>query len=237
LYGYSGQRWLTGIFDIQIDLSSITAPTGRATAFRFSAQTAGAVNYAKVSYEWSGTDALWQAKSASGVISEYGALEDTGKLRLTRDGAGAVKAFIWNSSLARWEWNGDPSGVVVETTPDDLQIVLHFFAGSTYPPSDVLIAVDNFYLWEGCAETSLSSSSSSSSCLSSSSSSSSYFPLTTALPRWKFKAQYSRPYFIALSGRQEFVEGRNLQILTATHRRSQFVAQFGRPSFLARLGR
>lgn len=53
----------------------------------------------------------------------------SGKLRLTRDASNNIRAFYWNSSLSRWEYNGSTSGELLHTRSAGMIVRIGCYAG------------------------------------------------------------------------------------------------------------
>ena len=71
----------------------------------------------------------------------------SGKFRIVRDTDDTVRLFYWNSSLSRWEFNGNLDGQDVGDVPGDLNIVLEFYSESKLNGN-----FDNFEVYSGCED-------------------------------------------------------------------------------------
>ncbi len=108
---------------------------------------------------------------------------NTGKFRVVRDASNLVTVFYWNSTLSRWEWNGNVSGRSNGTISGSVSpsLVLNSAYGGL--GTENRVDWDNFYIWDGCesvlTSTTTTSSSSSSSSTSTSSTTKSTMSTTT----------------------------------------------------------
>lgn len=84
-----------------------------------------------------------------GWDDEVAKADASGKLRVTRSGS-TIKAYYWNSSLSRWEWDGNTAGHTMAwvTSPDQpVKINIYFKKVSG---SSVNANVDNLVINSGC---------------------------------------------------------------------------------------
>jgi len=71
----------------------------------------------------------------------------SGKFRIVRDIDDTIRSFYWNSSLSRWEFNGNLDGQSVGSVPGNLNIILEFHSGSSLNGN-----FDNFEVYSGCED-------------------------------------------------------------------------------------
>jgi hypothetical protein len=72
----------------------------------------------------------------------------SGKFRIVRDTDDTIRVFYWNSSLSRWEFNGNLDGKGVGSVSGNLNIILELHSGSILDGN-----FDNFEVYSGCEDT------------------------------------------------------------------------------------
>lgn len=103
---------------------------------------------------------LWGGYGSDGPIDyeatgyddwQYYVTTDTvGKLRIRRNYYGVIVAYVWNSTLYRWEWNGNTNGLLLGTEIEPMTPGFRIF---TYDQST--IRIPDFVVIDGCSSTTI----------------------------------------------------------------------------------
>lgn len=131
---------LTGDFDVQIDLTISTLGSSSSLAPRLVVKGTS-VNFG-VAYQSGGVGIFAYQASETGQSDSFYVVTGiaSGKLRLTRT-SGTLRAYIWNASQSRWEWNGSTAGrAFVASNTEDLYIQVYYYKGSS---GSMLCSADN----------------------------------------------------------------------------------------------
>ena len=83
------------------------------------------------------------------VYTEQVSTDTSGKLRIRRDASWDVYGYYWNSSLSRWEWNGDTNGILLGNTGSPSSLMPQFGA---YTGDGTTIRIGDVIVTSGCGD-------------------------------------------------------------------------------------